>query len=152
MPIKFSIAKRGSLPTEELQQNANEGMDLEKLRIVLECPTTVDAIELQSGSLRLPSVLPKGELQALAKEKLPFPAGHVLLYKSPIPGIVTVNMTNAINIDGTHAASMTEAEVICRFCGERYVFPPEELAAMCAEREAELRAKRAQAQAPEEMP
>lgn len=64
MPIKFSIAKRGSLPTEELQQNTNEGMDLEKLRIVLECPTTVDAVELQSGSLHLPSVLPKGELQA----------------------------------------------------------------------------------------
>ena len=56
----------------------------------------------------------KGELQALAKKLLPHPAGHVLLYKSPIPGIVTVNMTNAINIDGTHAASMTEAEVICR--------------------------------------
>ena len=37
-----------------------------------------------------------------------------------------------------------EAEVICRFCGERYVFPPEELAAMCAEREAELRARRDQ--------
>ena len=36
----------------------------------------------------------KGELQALAKEKLPHPAGHVLLYKSPIPGIVTCNMTN----------------------------------------------------------
>ena len=45
-----------------------------------------------------------------------------------------------------------EAEVICRFCGERYVFPTEELAAMCAEREAELRAKRDQAPAPEETP
>ncbi len=32
-----------------------------------------------------------------------------------------------------------EAEVICRFCGERYVFPPAELAEMCAERERELR-------------
>ena len=45
-----------------------------------------------------------------------------------------------------------ETEVICRFCGERYVFPPEELVAMCAEREAELRAKKAQAPAPEETP
>ena len=56
----------------------------------------------------------KGELQSLAKKLLPHPAGHVLLYQSPIPGIVTVNMTNAINIDGTHARSLTEAEVICR--------------------------------------
>ena len=51
----------------------------------------------------------KGELQSLAKKLLPHPAGHVLLYQSPIPGIVTVNMTNAINIDGTHAQSLTEA-------------------------------------------
>ena len=35
----------------------------------------------------------KGELQALAREILPDPAGHVLLYKSTIPGIVTINMT-----------------------------------------------------------
>ena len=56
----------------------------------------------------------KGELQALAKQLLPHPAGHVLLYKSPIPGIVTVNMTNAIRIDGTSAESLTEAEILCR--------------------------------------
>ena len=43
-----------------------------------------------------------------------------------------------------------EAEVICRFCGERYVFPPEELAAMYAERERELRERAAkEAPAPE---
>ena len=45
----------------------------------------------------------KGELQALAKEKLPAPAGHVLLYQSTIPGIVTCNMTNVTDIDGTSA-------------------------------------------------
>lgn len=56
----------------------------------------------------------KGELQALAKEKLPYPAGHVLLYRSTIPGIVTVNMTNAVGIDGTKAADLTRAEKICR--------------------------------------
>ena len=43
----------------------------------------------------------KGELQSLAREKLPHPAGHVLLYKSTIPGVVTVNMTNVTFIDGT---------------------------------------------------
>ena len=56
----------------------------------------------------------KGELQALAKEKLPSPAGHVLLYRSTIPGIVTCNMTNVVDIDGTNAEDLTKAEIICR--------------------------------------
>ncbi|MBQ4050323.1 MAG: FAD-dependent oxidoreductase [Oscillospiraceae bacterium] len=56
----------------------------------------------------------KGELQALAKEKLPHPAGHVLLYRSTIPGIVTCNMTNCIDIDGTKAEDLTRAEIVCR--------------------------------------
>ena len=66
------------------------------------------------GSFETTVETEKGELQALAKELLPHPAGHVLLYKSPIPGIITVNMTNAIRIDGTSAESLTEAEIICR--------------------------------------
>ena len=56
----------------------------------------------------------KGELQALARERLPHPAGHVLLYKSTIPGIVTCNMTNVTDIDGTSAEDLTRAEIICR--------------------------------------
>lgn len=56
----------------------------------------------------------KGELQALAKQHLPFPAGHVLLYASPVPGIVTCNMTNCIEVDGTDAADLTRAEQVCR--------------------------------------
>ena len=56
----------------------------------------------------------KGELQQLASEKLPSPAGHVLLYKSPIPGIVTVNMTNCIGVNGTTAEDQTKAEILCR--------------------------------------
>jgi len=56
----------------------------------------------------------KGELQALAREKLPHPAGHVLLYKSTIPGVVTVNMTNVIGVDGTSAEDLTKAEITCR--------------------------------------
>lgn len=56
----------------------------------------------------------KGELQALAREKLPAPAGHVLLYHSPIPGIVTCNMANVTGIDGTKAEDLTRAELICR--------------------------------------
>lgn len=56
----------------------------------------------------------KGELQTLAKEILPFPAGHVLLYRQPEPDTVCVNMTNAIGIDGTDAKSITEGMMTCR--------------------------------------
>ncbi|MEE1309814.1 MAG: hypothetical protein UHJ41_06935, partial [Bacteroidaceae bacterium] len=62
MPIRFSIAKRGALPTEEQQKNVSDTTDLESLRVLLESPATVDAIEFQSGSTKLPSVLPKSEL------------------------------------------------------------------------------------------
>lgn len=66
------------------------------------------------GSFETKVETPKGEIQQLAAEILPPPAGHTLLYKSPIDGVVTVNMTNAIRIDGTDAESMTQAEIICR--------------------------------------
>lgn len=54
-----------------------------------------------------------GELQQLAKRHLPFPAGHVLLYKSPIKGVTVCNMTNAINVDGTNAQDLNEAYLQC---------------------------------------
>ena len=56
----------------------------------------------------------KGELQALAKEHIPYPAGHLLAYKSTLPGIVTCNMTNCTDIDGTKAEDLTKAEIVCR--------------------------------------
>ena len=56
----------------------------------------------------------KGELQALAKEHIPYPAGHLLAYKSTLPGIVTCNMTNCTDIDGTKAEDLTRAEIVCR--------------------------------------
>jgi hypothetical protein len=56
----------------------------------------------------------RGELQTLAKELLPFPAGHVLLYRQPMPGTVCCNMTNAIEIDGTDAESVTKGIFTCR--------------------------------------
>ncbi len=58
--------------------------------------------------------VPKGEIQALGKSHLPFPAGHVLLYRTRLPGEVCVNMTNAIDIDGTDVRDLTRAEIICR--------------------------------------
>jgi hypothetical protein len=56
----------------------------------------------------------RGELQALAKIHIPAPAGHLLVYKSTLPGVVTCNMTNAIDIDGTKAEDLTKATIICR--------------------------------------
>ena len=64
MPIRFSIARRGVLPTEGQQEHVSETTDLERLRVLLESPTTTDAIEFQSSSNRLPSVLPKAELMS----------------------------------------------------------------------------------------
>jgi len=64
MPIRFSIARRGVLPTEGQQENVSETTDLERLRVLLESPTTTDAIDFQSSSNRLPSVLPKAELMS----------------------------------------------------------------------------------------
>jgi hypothetical protein len=59
--------------------------------------------------------VPKGEnIQILGKEHLPFPAGHVLLYTSSLPGIVTCNMTNCIDVDGTNADDLTRATIVCR--------------------------------------
>ncbi len=65
------------------------------------------------GSFETKVPTDKGELQALAKEILPAPAGHVLLYRSTLPGVVTCNMTNCTGIDGTSAEDLTRAELIC---------------------------------------
>lgn len=58
--------------------------------------------------------VPNGEIQALGRAELPPPAGHVLLYPSTLPGVVTVNMTNATGIDGTSTADLTRGDLACR--------------------------------------
>ena len=58
--------------------------------------------------------VPEGDLQTLGKKTLPFPAGHILLYRTTLPGIVTCNMTNCIEVDGTKAGDLTKAEYECR--------------------------------------
>ncbi|MBR6772199.1 MAG: FAD-dependent oxidoreductase [Clostridia bacterium] len=57
---------------------------------------------------------PKGELQSLAKQHIPYPAGHILTYATTLPGVVTCNMTNATDIDGTCAEDLTKATITCR--------------------------------------
>ena len=66
------------------------------------------------GSFESTYDTPKGELQALAKINIPYPAGHILVYRTTLPGIVTCNMTNATEIDGTDAESLTKGELTCR--------------------------------------
>lgn len=66
------------------------------------------------GSFESTYDTPKGELQSLAKINIPHPAGHILVYRTTLPGIVTCNMTNVIDIDGTDAESLTKGEIICR--------------------------------------
>lgn len=58
--------------------------------------------------------VPAGEIQSLALQHLPYPAGHVLLYRTSLPGVVTCNMTNVIDVDGTRAEDLTYAEKTCR--------------------------------------
>lgn len=58
--------------------------------------------------------VPAGDLQQLGRDHLPPPAGHVLLYATTLPGVVTVNMTNCVDVDGTRAEDLTRAEQACR--------------------------------------
>lgn len=65
-------------------------------------------------SFNLPYPVPEGELEALGKEHLPPPAGHVLLHRTGKPGIICANMTNAVKFDFTDAVQKTAAERLCR--------------------------------------
>ena len=56
----------------------------------------------------------KGYIQDLGKQSIPYPAGHVLLYPSNIPGVITCNMTNVIEVDGTKSEDLTKATITSR--------------------------------------
>lgn len=59
-------------------------------------------------------LLPQGSLQALAREHLSAPMGHVLIYPTVYPGCVILNMTNCTLVDGTKAEDLTKAQALCR--------------------------------------
>nr|MDO8109286.1 FAD-dependent oxidoreductase [Candidatus Sigynarchaeota archaeon] len=65
------------------------------------------------GSFESNLAIPAGLIQDLGKQHLAPPAGHVLLYPSTLPGVVTVNMTNCPGIDGTKTEDLTHAEIEC---------------------------------------
>jgi len=66
------------------------------------------------GSFETNLDVPAGKIQDLARENIPHPAGHALLYRSTLPGVVTCNMTNIINIDATDAKQLSNAHILCR--------------------------------------
>jgi hypothetical protein len=66
------------------------------------------------GAFEENPLIPEGPIQDVGKAHLPFPAGHVLLYRTSLPGVVTCNMTNCTDIDGTDPADMTKATLVCR--------------------------------------
>lgn len=66
------------------------------------------------GSFETTYETEKGELQALAKIHIPQPAGHILVYRTTLPGVVTCNMTNCIDVDGTKTEDLVKATVTCR--------------------------------------
>lgn len=66
------------------------------------------------GSFESNIKIPMGNIQDLGKENIPQPAGHVLLYRTSLPGIVSCNMTNCIEVDGTKAEDLTHATYVCR--------------------------------------
>lgn len=58
--------------------------------------------------------VPAGDIQTLGRQHISFPAGHVLIYPTTKPGVLTLNMTNIIGVDGTNADDLTRAEITCR--------------------------------------
>ncbi|MBR0460002.1 MAG: FAD-dependent oxidoreductase [Victivallales bacterium] len=69
---------------------------------------------IHPGSFETKVEVPHGEIQALARQELAAPAGHVLLYFTTLSGIVTANMTNCIQVDGTNPQDLTKATIQCR--------------------------------------
>lgn len=58
--------------------------------------------------------VPMGKVQDLARENIPHPAGHCLLYKTTLPGVISCNMTNVIGLDATDSRQLTQAHIACR--------------------------------------
>lgn len=67
-----------------------------------------------NGAFEATYPIPGGDIQAMARKYIDFPAGHALIYPSVFPGTVTLNMTNAIEIDGTNADDLTKGYIQCR--------------------------------------
>jgi uroporphyrinogen-III decarboxylase len=58
--------------------------------------------------------VPAGDLQTVARTRIPYPAGHVLIYPTGLPGTVVLNMTNCTKVDGTRTVDLVRGEQTCR--------------------------------------
>lgn len=58
--------------------------------------------------------IPAGDLQTVARTRIPYPAGHVLIYPTSLPGTVVLNMTNCTKVDGTRTVDLVRGEQTCR--------------------------------------
>lgn len=105
------IAARAGVP---FYKGREEDGSMQPMTLMFKVAGVDEAAAVFPGSFETNFPVPKGMIQDLGKEKLPFPAGHVLLYRSTIPGVVTVNMTNCIGVDGTNARDLTKAHRLCR--------------------------------------
>ena len=66
------------------------------------------------GSFESNPSVPGGGIQDLGKANLESPIGHVLLYRTAQKGVITVNMTNSLDVDGTNAEDLAKAHIQCR--------------------------------------
>ncbi len=73
-----------------------------------------DAKAVYPGEFEDDFPVPAGNLQELGRQHLPPPIGHVLLYPGSVPGVVTVNMTNSLGVNGLIEKDLTHAEIECR--------------------------------------
>ena len=92
---------------------SKSGREAVLAKVVIDCTGDGD-IAAKSGAAYHMGRETDGAMQALGKQNLPFPAGHVLLYRTTLPGVVTCNMTNCTGIDGTNTDDLVKATITCR--------------------------------------
>jgi len=105
------VASRAGVPFK--QGRANDG-SMQPATIMFKVGGVDTSKAVFPGGFEDTFQVPEGDLQTLGRKHLPHPAGHVLLYRSSLPGVVTCNMTNCTGVDGTKTEDLTRAERICR--------------------------------------
>lgn len=105
------LAARAGAP---FYKGREEDGQMQPMTLMFKVAGVDDEKAIFPGSFETNLPVRDGMVQDLAREKLPAPAGHVLLYRSTIPGVATVNMTNYTGADGTSAEDLARAHRGCR--------------------------------------
>lgn len=78
----------------------------------------VGGVNLPDGSLPdsfdVPFATPHGNAAELARRELTPPAGHLILHRTSVRGVISANMTNAVGFDPTSGSGRTDAIRLCR--------------------------------------